>query len=197
MPNIPCSLNGQFACQPLNQTPNCRLPASDPILDLPNVQVQGSGGNSSTSCDATNLANQIINNEEEKGEEQVEDLDGQVVDNSLRSGNTTPIPESNSNTILVEVLRQLSTVTTKLTAASSLAPPKPCPAFQTPQMKRPDNFDGSSPAKLRNFLQQCKLIFRNNLDAFSSDLKKTLYALAFLTGKAFEHDQLTNFQKPM
>ncbi|KAI9606913.1 hypothetical protein H4Q26_006457 [Puccinia striiformis f. sp. tritici PST-130] len=62
-------------------------------------------------------------------------------------------------------------------------------------MKRPDNFDGSSPAKLRNFLQQCKLIFRNNLDAFSSDLKKTLYALAFLTGKAFEHDQLTNFQK--
>ncbi|MCA0768134.1 hypothetical protein KQW08_24785, partial [Vibrio vulnificus] len=49
-----------------------------------------------------------------------------------------------------------------------------------------DSFDGSSPAKLRNYLQQCKLIFRNDIDSFSSDLKKTLYAAAFLTGKAFE-----------
>ncbi|KAI9627484.1 hypothetical protein KEM48_009820, partial [Puccinia striiformis f. sp. tritici PST-130] len=38
---------------------------------------------------------------------------------------------------------------------------------------------------LRNYLQQCKLIL-NDIDSFSSDLKKTLYAAAFLTGKAFE-----------
>ncbi|KAI9618225.1 hypothetical protein H4Q26_012579 [Puccinia striiformis f. sp. tritici PST-130] len=53
-------------------------------------------------------------------------------------------------------------------------------------MKRTENFDGSSPAKLHTFLQQCKFTFRNNLDTFSSDLNKTLYASAFLTGKAFE-----------
>ncbi|KAH9440898.1 hypothetical protein Pst134EB_029550 [Puccinia striiformis f. sp. tritici] len=98
----------------------------------------------------------------------------------------TPVPDSSSNTILVEVLCQLAMVTTKLAAASSLAPSRPRPAFRTPEMKRPENFDGSSPARIRNFLQQCKFIFRNNLDAFSSDLKKTLYASAFLTGKAFE-----------
>ncbi|KAI9614121.1 hypothetical protein KEM48_006099 [Puccinia striiformis f. sp. tritici PST-130] len=159
--------------------PNSYLspPASGPILDLLNVQVQHGGGNASTSRDTTDLANQIINKEEEEEEEHVENLEGQVVDDSIRTNNTTPTPDtlildSNFNTILVKVLRQLATVTTKLVAASSLAPPKPCPAFRTPEMKRPENFNGSSPAKLYNFLQQCKLIFRNNLDTFSSDLKK-------------------------
>ncbi|KAI9606574.1 hypothetical protein H4Q26_006110 [Puccinia striiformis f. sp. tritici PST-130] len=133
----------------------------------------------------------LVPPEEEEEEERVENLEGQVVDDSIRTNITTPtpdtlIPDSDFNTILVKVLRQLATVTTKLVAASSLAPPKPRPAFRTPEMKRPENFNGSSPAKLHNFLQQCKLIFRNNLDAFSSDLKKTLYASAFLTGKAFE-----------
>ncbi|KAI9605414.1 hypothetical protein KEM48_002199 [Puccinia striiformis f. sp. tritici PST-130] len=48
---------------------------------------------------------------------------------------------------------------------------------------RSENLDGQ---ELRNYLQQCKLIFRNDIDSFSSDFKKTLYAAAFLTGKAFE-----------
>ncbi|KAI9607717.1 hypothetical protein KEM48_003467 [Puccinia striiformis f. sp. tritici PST-130] len=171
MPNIPRSPNGQFTRQPLNQTPNCRIPPSAPILDLPHVRVQG-------------------------GSEEVrsENLDGQEVVDSIRSGQTTPVPESSvpltsetpSNATLGEVLRQLAMVATQLVSASSLAPPRPRPAFRTPEMKKPDSFDGSSPAKLRNYLQQCKLIFRNDIDSFSSDLKKTLYAAAFLTGKAFE-----------
>ncbi|KAI9605280.1 hypothetical protein H4Q26_003262 [Puccinia striiformis f. sp. tritici PST-130] len=171
MPNIPRSPNGQFTRQPLNQTPNSRIPPSAPILDLPHVRVQG-------------------------GSEEVrsENLDGQEVVDSIRSGQTTPVPESSvpltsetpSNATLGEVLRQLAMVATQLVSASSLAPPRPRPAFRTPEMKKPDSFDGSSPAKLRNYLQQCKLIFRNDIDSFSSDLKKTLYAAAFLTGKAFE-----------
>ncbi|KAI9601734.1 hypothetical protein KEM48_000837 [Puccinia striiformis f. sp. tritici PST-130] len=193
MPNIPRSPNGQFTRQPLNQTPNSRIPPSAPILDLPHVRVQGGSGDSTTPLNPDDLSNQIIDDDEEE-EIRSENLDGQEVVDSIRSGQTTPVPESSvpltaetpSNATLGEVLRQLAMVATQLVSASSLAPPRPCPAFRTPEMKKPDSFDGSSPAKLRNYLQQCKLIFRNDVDSFSSDLKKTLYAAAFLTGKAFE-----------
>ncbi|KAI9630371.1 hypothetical protein KEM48_014097 [Puccinia striiformis f. sp. tritici PST-130] len=193
MPNIPRSPNGQFTRQPLNQTPNSRIPPSAPILDLPHVRVQGGGVDSTTPLNPDDLSNQIIDDDEEE-EVRPENLDGQEVVDSIRSGQSTPVPESSipltaetpSNATLGEVLRQLAMVATQLVSASSLAPPRPRPAFRTPEMKKPDSFDGSSPAKLRNYLQQCKLIFRNDIDSFSSDLKKTLYAAAFLTGKAFE-----------
>ncbi|KAI9624389.1 hypothetical protein KEM48_008972 [Puccinia striiformis f. sp. tritici PST-130] len=191
MSNIPRSPNGQFTRQPLNQTPNSRIPPLAPILDLPQVRVQRGSGDSTTPLNPDDLSNRIIDDDEEE-EVCSENLDGQEVVDSLRSGQTTPVPESSipltaeipSNATLGEALWQL--VTTQLVSVSSLAPPKPCPAFHTPEMKKPENFDGSSPAKLRNYLQQCKLIFRNDIDSFSSDLKKTLYAAAFLTGKAFE-----------
>ncbi|KAI9627638.1 hypothetical protein KEM48_012100 [Puccinia striiformis f. sp. tritici PST-130] len=163
MPNIPRSPNGQFTCQPLNQTPNSRIPPSAPILDLPHVRVQGGSG------DSTTLSIPMIS--------------------QIKSSTMTRkrrFAETPSNATLGEVLRQLAMVATQLVSASSLAPPRPRPAFRTPEMKKPDSFDGSSPAKLRNYLQQCKLIFRNDINSFSSDLKKTLYAAAFLTGKAFE-----------
>ena len=192
MPNIPRSPNGQFTRQPLNQTPNSRIPPSAPILDLPHVRVQGGSGDPTTPLNPDDLSNQIIDDDEE--EIRSENLDGQELVDSIRSGQTTPVPESSvpltvettSNATFGEVLRQLAMVATQLVSASSLAPPRPRPAFRTPEMKKPDSFDGSSPAKLRNYLQQCKLIFRNDIDSFSSDLKKTLYAAAFLTGKAFE-----------
>ncbi|KAI9601156.1 hypothetical protein H4Q26_000960 [Puccinia striiformis f. sp. tritici PST-130] len=161
MSNIPRSPNGQFARQPLNQTPNSRIPPSAPILDLPQVRVQRGSGDSTTPLNFDDLSNQIIDNDEEEERR------------PLR------MPLSGGPW-------QLAMVATQLVSASSLAPPRPCPAFRTPEMKKPDSFDGSSPAKLRNYLQQCKLIFRNDIDSFSSDLKKTLYAAAFLTGKAFE-----------
>ncbi|KAI9616251.1 hypothetical protein KEM48_005280 [Puccinia striiformis f. sp. tritici PST-130] len=138
---------------------------------------QRGSGDSTTPLNFDDLSNQIIDDDEEE-EVRSENLDGQEVVDSIRSGHTTPVPESSvpltaetpSNATFGEVLRQLA----------------PRPAFCTPEMKKPDSFDGSSPAKLRNYLQQCKLIFRNDIDSFSSDLKKTLYAAAFLTGKAFE-----------
>ncbi|KNF03761.1 hypothetical protein PSTG_02855 [Puccinia striiformis f. sp. tritici PST-78] len=105
MPNIPCSPN-----------------------------VQRGGGNSSTIRNTTDLANQIINDEEDKGDDQGENLDGRAVDDSICTTNTTPtpdtpFPDSSTSSILVEVLCQLATVTTKLVATSSLAPPRPRPAF--------------------------------------------------------------------
>ncbi|KAI9626460.1 hypothetical protein H4Q26_017833 [Puccinia striiformis f. sp. tritici PST-130] len=157
--------------QPLNQTPNSRIPPSAPILDLPHVRVQGGSGDSTTPLNPDDLSNQIIDDDEE------EEVRSRIW--MVKSGDP-------SNATLGEVLRQLAMVATQLVSASSLAPPRPRPAFRTPEMKKPDSFDGSSPAKLRNYLQQCKLIFRNDIDSFSSDLKKTLYAAAFLTGKAFE-----------
>ncbi|KAI9611650.1 hypothetical protein H4Q26_008605 [Puccinia striiformis f. sp. tritici PST-130] len=184
---------GAFCRQPLNQTPNSRIPPSAPILDLPQVRVQRGSGDSTTPLNFDDLLDQIIDDDEEE-EVGSENLDGQEVVDSIRSGQTTPVPESSvpltaetpSNATLGEVLRQLAMVATQLVSASSLAPPRPRPAFRTPEMKKPNSFDGSSPAKLHNYLQQCKLIFRNDIDSFSSDPKKTLYAAAFLTGKAFE-----------
>ncbi|KAI9628197.1 hypothetical protein KEM48_011778 [Puccinia striiformis f. sp. tritici PST-130] len=172
MPNIPRSPNGQFTCQPLNQTP---------IL----VSLLWHPSWTSHTFESKAAAEEEVRSK---------NLVGQEVVDSICSGQTTPVPESSvpltsetpSNATLGEVLRQLAMVATQLVSASSLAPPRPRPAFRTPEMKKPDSFDGSSPAKLRNYLQQCKLIFRNDIDSFSSDLKKTLYAAAFLTGKAFE-----------
>ena len=60
------------------------------------------------------------------------------------------------------------------------------PAFHTPEMKKPDSFDGSSAAKLRTYLQQCKLIFLNDPSMFATEIQKTVYASSYLSGKAFE-----------
>ncbi|KAI9624941.1 hypothetical protein H4Q26_016508 [Puccinia striiformis f. sp. tritici PST-130] len=91
MPNIPRSPNGQFTRQPLNQTPNSRIPPSAPILDLPHVRVQGGSGDSTTPLNPDDLSNQIIDDGEEE-EVRSENLDGQEVVDSIRSGQTTPVP---------------------------------------------------------------------------------------------------------
>ena len=53
-------------------------------------------------------------------------------------------------------------------------------------MKQPDPYGGKSPAKLRLFIQQCKLIFQNDPSTFYNGHQKVIYALSYLTGKAFE-----------
>ncbi|KAI9604433.1 hypothetical protein KEM48_000356 [Puccinia striiformis f. sp. tritici PST-130] len=103
MSNIPRSPNGQFACQPLNQTPNSRIPPSAPILDLPQVRVQRGSGDSTTPLNFDDLSNQIIDDDEEE-EVRSENLDGQEVVDSIRSGHTTPVPES-SVPLTAETLR--------------------------------------------------------------------------------------------
>ncbi|KAI9608598.1 hypothetical protein KEM48_005255 [Puccinia striiformis f. sp. tritici PST-130] len=66
MSNIPRSPNGQFARQPLNQTPNSRLPSSAPILDLPHVCIQRGSGDPGTPLNLEDLLNRIIDDDEEK-----------------------------------------------------------------------------------------------------------------------------------
>ncbi|KNF05795.1 hypothetical protein PSTG_01192 [Puccinia striiformis f. sp. tritici PST-78] len=160
MPNIPRSPNSQFTRQPLNQTPSSRIPPSAPILDLPHVRVQRGSSDSAIHLNPNDLSNQIID-DDDKEEVRSENLDGQEVIGSLHSGQTTPVPESS-----IPLVAENPSNATLGEALWQLA-------MVTTQL-------------LRNYLQQCKLIFRNDIDSFSSDLKKTLYVAAFLTGKAFE-----------
>ncbi|MBW0524049.1 hypothetical protein O181_063764, partial [Austropuccinia psidii MF-1] len=51
-------------------------------------------------------------------------------------------------------------------------------------MKAPECFDGTQPFKVRSFIQSCQLIFHNDLENFSQDRKKVLYATSFLIGRA-------------
>jgi len=54
------------------------------------------------------------------------------------------------------------------------------------KLREPDPFDGSDPRKLRTFLLQCKLNFRDRKDHFQDDLVKVSYVLSFLKGMALE-----------
>ncbi|KAI9616484.1 hypothetical protein H4Q26_010879 [Puccinia striiformis f. sp. tritici PST-130] len=208
MPNIPRSPNGQFTRQPLNQTPNSRIPPSAPILDLPHVRVQGGSGDSTTPLNPDDLSNQIIDDDEEE-EIRSENLDGQEVVDSIRSGKTTPVPESSvpltaetpSNATLGEVLRQLAMVATQLVSASSLAPPRPRPAFRTPEMKKPDSFDGKAFEWVQpyleviddpppNYMMNSWLMFKSQLVTLYGDpneLRATEYKLDSLTMKDGDH----------
>ncbi|KNF05271.1 hypothetical protein PSTG_01485 [Puccinia striiformis f. sp. tritici PST-78] len=100
MPNIPRSPNGQFSCQPLNQTPNSRIPSSAPILDLPHVRIQRGSSDSGTP----------LNNE---------DLSNRIIDDDKEEESSIPLVADNpSNATLGEALRQLAIVTCQLATTS-------------------------------------------------------------------------------
>src|SRR5882724_56069 len=50
----------------------------------------------------------------------------------------------------------------------------------------PDLFDGSDSCKLRTFILQCKLNFRDRKDLFEDDTNKVNYVLSFLKGTALD-----------
>jgi len=50
--------------------------------------------------------------------------------------------------------------------------------------RNPDPYDGSDPSKLRAFLSQCKLLFRDHPDDFENDEIKINYAVSWLKGTA-------------
>ncbi|MBW0552775.1 hypothetical protein O181_092490 [Austropuccinia psidii MF-1] len=56
-------------------------------------------------------------------------------------------------------------------------------AFKTPSMKAPECFHGTQTFKVRSFIQSCRFSFNNNLENFSQDRKKVLYATSFLIGR--------------
>src|SRR5882724_3632007 len=55
-----------------------------------------------------------------------------------------------------------------------------------PKLREPDPFDGSNPHKLRTFILQCKLNFRDRKDAFEDDSDKVNYVLSYLKGTALD-----------
>ena len=57
-------------------------------------------------------------------------------------------------------------------------------AFKTLEMRAPDAFNGTQPSKIWEFLQSCQLIFHNDDKNFTTDRKKVLYAVSYLSGCA-------------
>ena len=57
---------------------------------------------------------------------------------------------------------------------------------ETVKPRDPDTFDGSDPRKLKSFLVQCQLNFRDRPRAFNSDTRKVNYVLSYLRGSALE-----------
>ena len=60
------------------------------------------------------------------------------------------------------------------------------PSDSKTKSREPDTFDGSDPKKLRTFLTQCKLNFRDRPKAFNTDAAKVTFAITFLKGSAFD-----------
>src|SRR5467141_2011804 len=55
-----------------------------------------------------------------------------------------------------------------------------------PKLREPDTFDGSDSRKLRTFILQCKLNFRDRPDLFKDDKSKVNYVLSYLKGTALD-----------
>ncbi|MBW0563919.1 hypothetical protein O181_103634 [Austropuccinia psidii MF-1] len=51
-------------------------------------------------------------------------------------------------------------------------------------MRAPECFDGTQPFKVRRFIQCCQLIFHNDPENFSQDIKKVLHATSFPIARA-------------
>src|SRR5882724_8458110 len=54
------------------------------------------------------------------------------------------------------------------------------------KLREPYPFDGSDSRKLRTFILQCKLNFRDHKDIFEDDANKVNYVLSFLKGTALD-----------
>ncbi|MBW0536897.1 hypothetical protein O181_076612 [Austropuccinia psidii MF-1] len=84
---------------------------------------------------------------------------------------------------LLDIMQQMTQIMANLQASASLEFSRP-PAFKTPSMKAQEFFYGTQPFKVRSFIQSCQLIFHNDLENFSQDRKKVLYATSFLFCRA-------------
>jgi hypothetical protein len=60
------------------------------------------------------------------------------------------------------------------------------PSESKTKSRDPDTFDGSDPRKLRTFLTQCELSFRDRPKAFNTDAAKVTFAITYLKDSAFD-----------
>ena len=186
MPNLPRSPPGHPSRVPLEGTPNSRINPGAPLLGLP-------AGVATRITRATTAANHAFlpprseadAADEEDEEEELQDAenDGEQTGTPSTRPKAAAVEEIPSNATLANAINLLTTLVARNVAAESTSSR---PAFRTPEMKKPDTYDGASPAKLRVFLQQCKLIFSNDPCTFPNDRAKTIYASSYLTGKAFD-----------
>ncbi|KAG6327427.1 hypothetical protein ID866_11662 [Astraeus odoratus] len=91
--------------------------------------------------------------------------------------NDMPDPDAEDNPLLV-----LTNAITRLSNATRRRP-EDSGAART-KVHEPDTFNSTDPKKLREFLVQCKLNFRDRPQAFCSDVQKVGFALSFLKGIA-------------
>jgi hypothetical protein len=70
-------------------------------------------------------------------------------------------------------------------ALTDLARAIATPKSSRTKIREPETFDGSDRNKLKPFLVQCELNFRDRPSAFSNDKAKVTYVLSFLQGSAF------------
>jgi len=64
------------------------------------------------------------------------------------------------------------------------------------KLREPDPFDGSDTQKLRTFILQCKLNFRDRSDLFQNDSTKVNYMLSHLKGSALDCFEPTLLETP-
>ncbi|KAG6325755.1 hypothetical protein ID866_13334 [Astraeus odoratus] len=98
----------------------------------------------------------------------------------------TPDPDAEDNPLLA-----LTNAITRLSNATRRRPEDSGAACT--KVREPDTFDSTDPKKLREFLVQCELNFRDRPQAFRLDSWKVGFALSFLKGIAltwFEPDLL-------
>ncbi|MBW0565206.1 hypothetical protein O181_104921 [Austropuccinia psidii MF-1] len=84
---------------------------------------------------------------------------------------------------LLAIMEQMTQIMANIQAAASSEVSRP-PAFKTPSMKAPECFDGTQPFKVIIFIQSCQLVFQSDLENFSQERKKALYATSCLVRKA-------------
>ncbi|MBW0472337.1 hypothetical protein O181_012052 [Austropuccinia psidii MF-1] len=126
------------------------------------------------------------NSVEEEGSDGTEGVPAPVRVSEGTGGST--LAQSNqpvshqSEPSLLAIMQQMTQIMANIQEYSASEASKP-PAFKAPSMKAPECFDGTQPFKFRSLIKSCQLISHNDLENFSQERKKVLYATSFLIGR--------------
>ncbi|MBW0570520.1 hypothetical protein O181_110235 [Austropuccinia psidii MF-1] len=124
---------------------------------------------------------------DEEGVESVEEEDSGETEVANALANVPEVPQgfnqdptnqplvSQSDTTLLKIMEQITTIMGRLSQAASPRDNSKAPVLKTPLMKEPYPFDGDQAQKLRGFIQSSQLVFHNDPTNFFSDRKKVLY----------------------
>ncbi|MBW0573015.1 hypothetical protein O181_112730 [Austropuccinia psidii MF-1] len=71
-----------------------------------------------------------------------------------------------SEPFLLAIMKEMTQIMANLQAGSLSEASRP-PSFKTPSMKAPDDFDGTQPFKVRDFIHPSQIIFHNEKENLS------------------------------